>query len=75
MFEAGEEYETVCGLKVRIYSTSVSSGYPIHGAFYKQGRWWPECWTENGRFSDKGRKSGMDIKRPNTRTVNVYEWP
>ena len=67
MIKVGEEYETVCGFKVRIYATDGAGSYPVHGAFYKEGKWWPLPWTEHGRYLDTEEKSRMDIKLPNTR--------
>jgi hypothetical protein len=74
IFEVGEEYETECGFKVRIYATDGAGKYPIHGAFCKHGEWRSQDWTEDGRYSDTGGESGIDIKRPNKNRIKQEVW-
>ena len=73
-FEAGKEYKTRDGKKVRIYSTDTNgnSYNLIHGAVLKKGVWHCFSWNENGHFIND-EMHNFDLM-PNQREfwVNIY---
>lgn len=48
------------GLPYRCYATDGGGAYPVHGAVFKGGEWWPVRHTEIGRFNE-AEKHGYDL--------------
>lgn len=49
MIDKNKQYTTRSGLAVRIYATDGGGQYPVHGAIYKDGHWFPSSWTSEGK--------------------------
>lgn len=72
--KVGNNYETVGGMAVRIYS--VDGGFrPIHGATYDKeaGTWFVKSWLDGGKYDHTGNDHELDLIIPkNAIWVNVY---
>lgn len=76
MIDMNKEYVTKGeGLPVRIYCTDGCGDYPVHGAYYRFGKWCLTSWPESGSLGNRGLERYDLIEKPQTitRWVNVYE--
>jgi hypothetical protein len=55
-----KQYTTRDGRPYRCYATDGGGAYPVHGAVFKGGEWWPVRHTETGRFNE-AEKHGYDL--------------
>lgn len=49
------------GMPVRIYTEEAGGRYSIHGAVFREGRWWVHAWTEAGKFFADETSNGLDL--------------
>ena len=49
-----KHYETREGLPYRCYATDGGGSFPVHGAFFRSGEWFPVRHTEHGGILLKG---------------------
>lgn len=69
--EAGKQYVTRDGKRVRIYATDGRGALPVHGAVFNEGWWCATEWYADGRYVSNVRlpeyESAMDL-------VAEYDW-
>lgn len=69
MIDPTKEYRTRAGRKVRIYATDAGERYPIHGAYYNDGRWVVCSWCADGSLMANSETSGFDLIDVKPRTA------
>jgi len=67
-----KQYKTREGREARIYATDGGGAYPVHGAVFKGGEWWPVRHTEIGRFNE-AEKHGYDLIEVKPR-MKIERW-
>lgn len=77
MIDINKTYRTRSGCPVRIYATDCGGPYPIHGAYFSEGKWNPGAWMFNGDFceGDTCEADLIEVKPRIQREVwvNVYK--
>jgi len=69
MININKKYQTRNGQKVRIYVTDGGGEYPVHGAAWKNNKWYLHTWTESGKYEFISEPSDLDLIE-----VPIYEW-
>ena len=77
MIDITKKYRTRNGREVRIYATDAGKNYPIHGAYYNDGRWLVCSWRADGLLVAKSETSDHDLIEVKPRIkrefwVNMY---
>lgn len=50
MIDPSKTYKTKDGCPVRIYAVDGADSFPIHGAYFSVGSWWPAAWNPSGIY-------------------------
>ena len=78
MIDLTKQYRTRDGREVRIYATDGGGNYPVHGAYYYDGRWVSFEWRADGSVLTGDHWRHMDLIEVKPRIkrevwLNVYD--